>query len=783
MDCRVHLGLTPKAVALGALSFFLGCVKKIMSKPVRGVVLAWSLSSFGFPIQAVAAVQALFDLSTPSGGPFPSDQFTVPDPSHNTRRRVNLPRPDCTVRPSDCEDLAVINTLDGFNLQPRLSIPFDGPIDVTTVSSRTVFLLSLGSTVRGRDDDGCGEGDRDECDCDEGCRVIGINQVVWDTFTNTLHVQSDELLDQHNRYALIATRGVRDREGREVEASEAFRRFRQTVRGQYRNALLEAVQAARRIGIREGDMVTASVFTTQSATAILEKIRDQIKAATPEAADFRLGPGGTRTVFARDQVSSITFNKQTHVVGPLEPVRVAIELLDIIPGVQVGTLAFGKYLSPDYEVHPGEYIPPVGTRTGTPAVRSVNEIYFNLILPTGPKPAGGWPVAIFGVGSNSNKNDGMVWVSARMAERGIATIVINPVGMGYGPLSTLTVNQTVGGEVTFLEGGRGIDQDDDNEIGAQEGLFPPARSPRTIIEFHDGLRQTVADLIQLVRVIEVGMDVEGDGIRTLDPSRIYYFGISLGSFYGTQLLAVDPSVRAGVLNVPGGLWSPWRRISISNRASLGNRLLARNPPLLNPPGVTELGGVAVAAPYYNENQPLRNGIPLLVHLEDGTDQEIRSPVINTVAGAVAIQEMMDNRDLVGMSGDPVAYAPHLRKHPLAGVPAKSVIVQFAKGDQVIPNPIATALLRAGDLVDRATFYRHDLVFAEHPELPRNPHVFMISIEDPMWPGFTAIALAAQDQIAVFFATDGEMIIHPEPARFFEVPIQGPLPEDLNFIIP
>ena len=30
-----------------------------------------------------------------------------------------------------------------------------------------------------------------------------------------------------------------------------------------------------------------------------------------------------------------------------------------IPGA-VGHVAFGSYLSPDYEVHPGEYIPQVG---------------------------------------------------------------------------------------------------------------------------------------------------------------------------------------------------------------------------------------------------------------------------------------------------------------------------------------------------------------------------------------------------------------------------------------
>ena len=56
----------------------------------------------------------LFDLHHPDTGPFPSDIFTVADCRHNTGRRVNLPYPDCAVHVSDCEDVDVINTLDGF---------------------------------------------------------------------------------------------------------------------------------------------------------------------------------------------------------------------------------------------------------------------------------------------------------------------------------------------------------------------------------------------------------------------------------------------------------------------------------------------------------------------------------------------------------------------------------------------------------------------------------------------------------------------------------------------
>ena len=47
--------------------------------------------------------------------------------------------------------------------------------------------------------------------------------------------------------------------------------------------------------------------------------------------------------------------------------------------------------------------------------------------------------------------------------------------------------------------------------------------------------------------------------------------------------------------------------------------------------------------------------------------------------------------------------------------------------------------------------------------------------------FREISLGAQGQIAIFFVSDGETIIRPKPVRFFEVPIQGPLPEELNYI--
>jgi hypothetical protein len=115
------------------------------------------------------------------------------------------------------------------------------------------------------------------------------------------------------------------------------------------------------------------------------------------------------------------------------------------------------------------------------------------------------------------------------------------------------------------------------------------------------------------------------------------------------------------------------------------------------------------------------------------------------------------------------------------VPAKSVIIQFAKGDQIVPNPTATALLRAGDLADRTTFFRNDLAFAENSGVPKNPHGFMTAVNSGV-PLVVEIALGAQRQIATFLDSDGTEVIHPQPSRFFETPFVGLLPEGLNFIV-
>jgi hypothetical protein len=122
------------------------------------------------------------------------------------------------------------------------------------------------------------------------------------------------------------------------------------------------------------------------------------------------------------------------------------------------------------------------------------------------------------------------------------------------------------------------------------------------------------------------VDVDGDGVRDLDPSRIYYYGHSLGSRLRDVDHPFEPAIRAAVFVVPAGtliynslLSPPFGRSSDRcSRAVTVARQRAR--------GIDTIDGREVAAPRFNENLPLRD----------------RPPLVNDVTGALAIQRVVDH---------------------------------------------------------------------------------------------------------------------------------------------
>src|SRR5215211_6553273 len=669
-----------------------------MSKIVRVALLA---------LAAALVLPGIALAGTKAGQPFPSNLYTVPDATQATGLRVSLPTPDCATNSSDCDDVDVVNTLDGFNIQPRISVPFSGPIDTSTVSSSNIFLVGPGGDV------------------------VGINQAVWEPLTNTLHFESDEQLAQATTYLLVVTRGVRDAAGDELAGSPLG-----SLRASdaYKKAVRDALPMAMAGGAAPGDIAAASLFTTQSIDAVSRKIRAQL---TGGPVNFALGTAGERTVFPTATISSITWRRQT---GTAPAFSTGGLFLPLLAGV--GTVAFGEYASPDYETA-GKIIPAYGTKTGTPVPQGTNQVQFSLFVPAGAAPAGGWPVAIFGHGFTDWKNGAPPAVAGTLARNGVATIAINVVGHGGGPLGTYTVGRVAAPPVTLALGGRGIDQDGNGTIDSTEGVN--AAPPKTLISNRDGLRQTAIDLMQLVKVLEGGVDVDGDGASDLSTSRIYYAGQSFGGIYGTQLLGLEPDIRAGVPNVPGGPIIEIARLSPSFRILVGLALLGRTPSLYN--AIPNAG-----FNNFHENIPLRNLPPVQASPDES-----------------AIQQVIDSTEWAQQAANPAAYAPYV---------TAPVIYQFARGDQTVPNPTTSAILRACGCANRATLYRHDLVVAANPTVGRNPHAFLTNLASPLTAPY---AFAAQQQMATFFTSDGAVTIDPDGAGDkFETPTTM-VPEDLAFI--
>ena len=98
-------------------------------------------------------------------------------------------------------------------------------------------------------------------------------------------------------------------------------------------------------------IVAASLFTTQTISADLQKIAQQIKQSTPPAANFIVGAtagGPVRALFPLTSVAGIQFNRQIGTAPTFSASFLPTPALNVVPG-SVAQIAYGKFHSPDYE--------------------------------------------------------------------------------------------------------------------------------------------------------------------------------------------------------------------------------------------------------------------------------------------------------------------------------------------------------------------------------------------------------------------------------------------------
>jgi hypothetical protein len=162
----------------------------------------------------------------------------------------------------------------------------------------------------------------------------------------------------------------------------------------------------------------------------------------------------------------------------------------------------------------------------------------------------------------------------------------------------------------------------------------------------DRLQQALVSTMVLVRTMtgrivgDPAMTVTGQtgGAPVADPSKVYYYGNSLGGVMGMSFMGYDPDVTLGALGVGGGFWSTLFQRSVNWKEAL----------------------LVFPAEY-----------------PDSLDQQL----------LMALAQMQFD------FSDPATVAPYLLNAPLEGVPKKQVDMIMGVGDAQVPNIASEMIAR------------------------------------------------------------------------------------------
>jgi hypothetical protein len=269
-----------------------------------------------------------------------------------------------------------------------------------------------------------------------------------------------------------------------------------------------------------------------------------------------------------------------------------------------GTITVGDYRADDGTVPEG----PVG-------VRATYALPVAVWLPT--SAAAPYPVAVCGHGLGGSKSQ-CEFLAELAADRGVATIAVDAQQHGDHPLRTA-----------------------DGDLDQIMALFGFTIDPPSLdaLVLRDNFRASAWDKLQIVRALEGGLDLDGDGAPELDGTRIQYVGASLGGIMGPELMAWSPSIQAGALVVPGG--------------GLMNLVIDSD----------SFGVIAqVMTPPEWDEDDLARTIPL-------------------------VQTLVD-------AGDPLVHAAAITRRRVVGVTGPDLLLLMAYADTIVPNTSTAALSQA-----------------------------------------------------------------------------------------
>lgn len=465
-----------------------------------------------------------------------------------------------------------MNALDGFSTTAPWSMTFSAPIDAASIAGNVhmyeVTLSGPGGGVTGVV--------RELASPQEFVATLAPS----DTTGATLAIVPTAPLKERTSYLAVVTNGIKDASGGNVRGSFTY------LLATGHNALCTGGKSNVR-------------FLPDASACQLEPLRQLVN--TQEAAAYGAGiaPGSiamswtattqsiTPTMKVLSAITQASPKAETHVAPTGKTLADLGVGLPPVADIYIGTIALPYYLgapaagnctvgadghatacpplTSNWKAAPGAYIEqcagfgldPTSTNLTAcnpiPVATSKQVVPLLLTLPNAASgktmPAAGWPLVIFQHGITRNRTD-MFAIAGTLAAQGYAVVAIdlplhglvdksNPFYVGNTPFVALGAHERTF-DIDLQNNTTGAPGPDGKIDGSGSHFINLA----SLLTSRDNLREGVADIMQLAHA--------ASSLPNVDASHARFVGQSLGSIVGTVVMAVDPTIKAAVLNVPGG---------------------------------------------------------------------------------------------------------------------------------------------------------------------------------------------------------------------------------------
>jgi hypothetical protein len=431
--------------------------------------------------------------------PWPSSVFEIADDATATGRRLAIPE---ATLPTNIDDIAADptgwNLADGFSPAAPMVIAFPGGVaadGLPPFDNMDVSLEPDSPTVL--------------FDMTAGARVAHFAEIdaaaEATPDSQALYIRPGERLVGGHRYAVAITNRVRAKDGGDLPVPPGFAALRDGKVTDH--ALLEAMRprfgevldALDAQGFATGDLVVAWDFTVASDSFI--------------HADM---------IATRDRTIAAL---EGHAIGFTITSDAPVDDGSVIKRRITGTLDAPLFLSNGGGNSPGTKM--VRDASGLPAVQGFYQIPFTAIVPTCASTAAApVPMVIYGHGllGDSSETAGSV---QRQTASELCMVFVGTDMRGMSEMDLPAVARAL------------------NEISLAD-------------EVMEVLEQGLANHVTLVQAMRTTfaqtLFVEGQK-KLVDPTKVFYYGISQGGIFGTAVMAYEPTVLRGVLGVGAANYS------------------------------------------------------------------------------------------------------------------------------------------------------------------------------------------------------------------------------------